>query len=96
MFKAIISKKQIILKSFLIFWLVIATGYIIFDLYSRYQVSLLRQAYNAGLTDTINNVIRQAEESKCQPFDAYSGEKKVSLIDVKCLQNTAQEEAPKQ
>jgi len=96
MFKTITSKKQLIFKTLLIIWLVIATGYILFDLYRRYQVSLISQAYNAGLTDTINNVIKQAEESKCQPFDAYSGEKKVSLIDVKCLQNAAQEEAPKQ
>lgn len=86
MFKALCSKKQVIFKSLLIIWLVLATGYILFDLYSRYRLSTMQQAYNVGVTNTVDSLIKQAEQSNCQPFEVFSGEKKVSLLDVKCLE----------
>lgn len=66
-------------------WLVAATLYMAYDLWSSYQSRLAKRHYQAGLAEAVSQVIAQAEQSQCQPFEVYSGEKKVFLLDIQCL-----------
>ena len=87
-------KKPLIVKSLLIIWLVLATGYILFDIYSRYQATIMQKVYATGVTDTVNSLIKQTEQSNCQPFSVYNASTTVSLLDVKCLQQPTASTSP--
>lgn len=76
------------------------TGYVaVSALYIAYSIAigfrdgLLRNAYETGRTETVNALIAKATDGKCEAFNVYSGEKKVDLVNVECLQKapTAQE-----
>lgn len=69
------------------------TGYVaVSALYIAYSVAigfrdgLLRNAYETGRTETVNALIAKATDGKCEAFNVYSGDKKVDLVNVACLQ----------
>lgn len=78
------SKKA--LKVVLIVWLVIASGYVVFSMWNDFKFNFQQKVYQTGVSDTVNNLIKQATDEKCQPFEVYNGEKKVQLISISCLQ----------
>lgn len=39
-----------------------------------------------GYAIAINGIIREAENPECRPFNVFSGEKQIQLINVNCLQ----------
>lgn len=72
------------------------TGYVALSaLYIAYSVAvdfkdgILRNAYEAGRTETVNALIAKATDGKCEAFNVFSGEKKVDLVNVACLQKTS-------
>ena len=71
------------------------TGYVALSaLYIAYAVAidfrdgLLRNAYETGRTETVNALIAKATDGKCEAFNVFSGEKKVDLVNVACLQKS--------
>ena len=88
MMNALITKKHII-PFVVLLWFVVSLAYIGQDLWSDFKNQKLKEAYQAGQTDTVNALITEAE--KCQPFMVYSGEKQVQLINLGCQQNTSAE-----
>ena len=64
-------------------WCVFAAFYILHDGY----VYLRYATYTAGQNDTINVLISQAENKECQPFEVYNADKRVTLVNVVCLQS---------
>jgi len=76
--------KNIILYFLVLLWIVFSLGYIINDLWSDFKNVQISQAYQRARTEIINQLIQEAE--KCQPFSVFSGEKKIKLIKVDCLE----------
>ncbi len=54
-------------------------------MWSDFQVGFLNQAYQAGRTDTVNQLMTQAENTSCQPFSVFNDDKQVQVINVACL-----------
>ncbi|PIR12743.1 hypothetical protein COV49_04400 [Candidatus Falkowbacteria bacterium CG11_big_fil_rev_8_21_14_0_20_39_10] len=79
-----VNSKQAIWGAALILWIVFSLGYIGYDQWQDFQVSKINQAYQAGITNSVNSLITESE--KCQPIKVYNGEKNVEFIAVSCLQ----------
>jgi hypothetical protein len=83
-------KKLPILKVILIIWVVFASVYVVYGEYTRVQVMVAQRSYNTGLRDAVNQLIQQAQT--CQPIPVTSGEERVNLISLDCL-NDSEENA---
>lgn len=66
-------------------WIVLSIVYIWYDLFSKFTMNVMQKSYVSWQTDTINSLITEAKK-ECKPFEVYSWEKKVALINVECLQ----------
>ena len=82
-----VIKKEEFVKTLIVSWFIVATLYVGYDIWNDYKAKGVDAAYKAGVSDTINQLIRQTEEKGCQPIEVYSGEKKVEFIDMACLQS---------
>jgi len=72
---------------FLVFlWIVFSIVYIVNNVWSDFKNVQLTQSYNQGRTDTINQLIQEAE--KCQPVSVFSEEKEIKLIKIGCPELT--------
>jgi flagellar basal body-associated protein FliL len=80
-----VRSKTSILLIVLLVWVVFSLIYIGYDVWSDFKVSQMNQAYQQGRVETVNNLIGRANQD-CQPFSVNSGENKVDLINVQCLQ----------
>lgn len=87
-----VNSKQVIWVAALVLWIVFSLGYIGYDQWQDFQVNKINQAYQAGITNSVNSLITESE--KCQPIKVYNGEKNVEFIAVSCLQKPAGEAAP--
>jgi hypothetical protein len=83
-------KKFPLFKTVLIIWIVFASLYVIYGEYTRINVMVAQRSYNTGLRDAVNQLIQQAQT--CQPIPVTSGEQRVDLIALSCL-NQSDEEA---
>ena len=79
------NKKTEILRIVLVIWFLATTSYVAYDLWTEYQINGIQKAYQGGVEDTVNEIIKQTETSNCQAIDVYSNEKKIQLVDVKCV-----------
>ena len=82
------SKKIPVRRIILLVWLVLATCYVIYGEYTRIQVMVGQRAYNAGITNAVNQLIEQTKS--CQPIPITSGDQKVEVISVACLKAPAE------
>ncbi len=82
-----ISWKNVLLG----FWVIFSFVYISYNIFDNFRNGVLQNAYVAGQNNTINSLIEQASNKECKPFNVYSGDKKVDLINVACLQQTSKE-----
>lgn len=82
------DKKIPVFKVILIVWLVLSTCYVIYGEYTRLTVYVGQRAYNAGVTSAVNQLIEQTKA--CQPIPVTSGDQKVEVISVACLQAPAE------
>jgi len=80
------EKSKKVLKIVLIIWAVVASGYVIFSMWNDFKINFQQKVYQAGVSDTVNSLIKQANDSKCEPFEVYNGDNKTQLISVSCLQ----------
>jgi len=80
--------KKTILHLFVFLWIVFSITYIAWDLWSDFKNIQILNAYERGRTDTINQLIQEAE--KCQPFPVFSAEKEIQLISMDCLEAAGQ------
>ena len=72
-------------------WVVFSFVYISYNIYDNFRINVIQGAYMAGQNDTVNALIKQAEDKECKPFNIYAGEKKVDLINIACLQKAPAE-----
>jgi len=81
------DKKISVLCIVLIVWLVFSTAYVIYGEYNRFTVFVAQRSYNAGITDS---VIQLMEQSKtCQPIPVTANGAQVNLINIECLKAPA-------
>jgi hypothetical protein len=94
-----VKNKSSVLLIVLLVWLVFSLIYIGYDVWTDFKVGQMNQAYQQGRVETVNNLINRANKD-CQPFSVNSGENKVDLINVQCLQqqqgNAQQQQAPQE
>ena len=81
-------KKVPILKIIFIVWIVFASLYVVYGEYQRVQIMVAQRAYQTGLRDAVNQLIIQSKV--CQPIPVTSGEEKVQLISLDCLNQPAE------
>lgn len=74
-------------------YVAVSALYIAYTVVIDFRDGLLRNAYEAGRTETVNALIAKATDGKCEAFNVFSGDKKVDLVNVACLQKTAAPEA---
>jgi hypothetical protein len=79
---ALTKKQQIAIAV----WLVFSLLYVLSDIWTGFKVGIMENSYVAGKTDTAKALIEQAQNPDCKPFNVYVGDKKVDLINVKCVQ----------
>lgn len=97
--------KQDLTKALVLVWIIGSVAYIGWDTWRDYQIRGVQQAYQQGVNDSIKQIFDKSQATQCKtPFDVSLGENKLSLVDVKCLQQqapaqaaapTAQQPAPK-
>ncbi len=81
-------KKIDIKRAFLTLFIAFLACYVLSDLAGKTVNSIRLQGY----TMAVKEMIKQAENEECFPFNIFSGEKNVELINVDCLQqNTGME-----
>ncbi len=66
-------------------WILGTTGYVIYDLWSDYQVQGIGKAYNAGMADTVDQLIAEVGKTKCSPVDVSGTKEKIQVVDARCL-----------
>jgi beta-lactamase regulating signal transducer with metallopeptidase domain len=77
-------KKYPVARIVLIVWIVFATLYVLYGEYSRLKVFVAQQAYTKGVTDSVVELMKQAQT--CQPIPVTAGDTQVQLISIDCLQ----------
>ena len=77
--------KKFILKLLLILWLIFSVGYIGWNMWSNFKNALIRQAYQQGVADAVNQLIQEAESSDCKSVRVFNKDQKkdVELINTK-------------
>lgn len=80
---------KINIKKLLLFLLIaLLAGYVLRDVYLRTVSNFQLQGYAIA----VNELVEQAENRECLPFNIFFGEKKITLINVDCLQIQPEEE----
>jgi hypothetical protein len=77
--------KREILKTVVIIWLFTATSYVIYNEWNAYKVKGIQAAYQQGVAETIGQLIDQTQKNQCQPVDVNLQDKKIQVVDAKCL-----------
>ncbi len=72
-------------KIILIVWSVISLVYIIFITWTDFKTKEMAQAYQTGESDTVSQIIKQAQSEDCQSFTVYNSSGKVQLVNAQCL-----------
>lgn len=79
--------KQDLIKSAILIWIVGSAVYIVFDTWNDYKIRGVQQAYQAGVNDTTKQIFEKSQALQCkEALVVTSGENKMELVDVKCLQ----------
>jgi hypothetical protein len=83
--------RQDVFKTLMIIWFVATTGYVLVDLYLGYKVRGMQQAYKTGYAASVDDLVKQAEGSQCQPFEVQKDGKKTKLLNAQCVQQQTQQ-----
>lgn len=80
-------------KVILALWIAFSVLYVAYNEYTRFKVFAMQSSYNQGIQDAVAKVM---EESKnCKGFPINLGKDSVTLLNVECLKQQPQAEAPK-
>lgn len=66
-------------------WGVITFLYVLADLWNGFTVNVMERSYVSGQSNAIGQIIQQAENKECKPFNVFIGERKVDLINAACV-----------
>ena len=80
------SYKKLI-RLILFLWVVFSVIYIGFNSWNNFRYTLTMNGYQQGVTDTVDQLIQQAENKECQSFHVYNKQDKkdIELINKSCL-----------
>ena len=53
-------------------WVLVTTGYVIYDIWDDYKVSGMQKAYNQGVEETTVKVIDEITKSNCEAVEVYA------------------------
>lgn len=81
-------KKPPVLKIILILWLVFATLYVVYGEYSRLNFFVAQNAYNAGIRDSVAQIMVEASDCE-QAVPLTVDTETVEVISVACLNQQA-------
>ncbi len=76
--------KKTITTIFLVLWFVFSVVYIAVDSWNNFKNFKLKAAYQQGLAESINTIIKESE--KCSPISLYNNDKQIQIISLACLQ----------
>ena len=72
-------------------WLVFATLYVVYNEYNRLNNYVAQRAYNAGVTNSVMQLMEQAKT--CQPIPVKANGTETTFISVDCLTQKVEEAA---
>lgn len=81
-----LSKKNI-LTFLLVLWMIFSIGYIGWGIWTDIKTAIIKQSYQQGVSDTVNQLIQQAEDNNCQLIHIFNQEanKDIQLINTTCV-----------
>jgi hypothetical protein len=79
------ERRNEIFKTIVIIWIVAATGYVVFDLWSDYKVKGIQAAYQTGKNETIQQLIDEVKKNGCQPLGITKDQQTLQVINADCL-----------
>lgn len=59
-------------SALLIIWVVVTFLYIANNIWHDFKIGTMQNAYIAGKTDTVNELLDQASNKECKPFNVYA------------------------
>lgn len=77
--------KSTFIIGMVVVYVVVSAGYIVFNLWSNFKLTVMQQAFLEGRRQTVEELITQAQNKECQAFPVFSGDKKVELLNTQCL-----------
>lgn len=66
-------------------WGIVTLLYVLSDLWNGFTVNVMERSYVSGQSNAIGQIIQQAENKECKPFNVFIGERKVDLINAACV-----------
>lgn len=89
------AKKEII-RTIVIVWIIGSVAYIASDVWNDYKTKGLTAAYKSGIESVTKQIFDKSKEGDCtKTIELTLGEEKLSLIETKCLGQTAPQEEVK-
>ena len=82
--------KKTILTILAILWFGFSVIYIGLDIWNDFKIQQISRAFEAGRVETINQIIQQAADQRCEPIRLFSEGREVNLIDIACLEPAEQ------
>lgn len=74
-------------KITLVLVIVLLSSYVLWDISGRLANTFRMQGYQAA----VNEMIEQADNEECEPFNIFSDDKEVDLVNVECLEQESSE-----
>jgi hypothetical protein len=70
-------------KTLIVVVIVFLAGYVIYDVSLKVISGFRLQGYQIA----VQELVKQAENEECYPFEIFTGEKRINLINIDCLQS---------
>jgi len=78
--------KKTIFFLIIILWIGFSVIYIALDLWNDFKFQEINRAFESGRVETINQIIQQTVNRRCEPVRIFNEETEVNLIDMACVQ----------
>lgn len=89
--KKIIATSVVIVM--IIGWIIFSLIYIVSDKWQDYQLSQMQQAYQQGISKSVQTLM--TESAKCNKIPLYYGDQIIEVVDTSCLSASKEESANK-
>lgn len=81
------SAKTLVISLYIGFSLI----YILANLWINFKNNVMQWSYLNGKQALLQEIIKEADATKCQPFTVFLKEQKVELVNTQCLQRASEE-----
>ena len=89
-----LGKKEIdVRKALIVSYIVVSALFIVLSMVSYLKVSVYNVWVQNWVETAITQVMQKAVDPKCEAFSVFSGEAEVGLVNIKCLQQQAPDQA---